>query len=208
MSGISLTASERHIAECSINADPKLAWTVAELADFRARVKEFRCAQQKLRCYCRQKYDTKHGRVWDLDHVLCRSKFPQFTYEVGNLHLACPDCDQIKGSTDVFTGTTVPRRYPKSSGAFTIIHPESDKYDDHIVICFESYYVPLDKKGSNTISTCGLYRYNSRHQLKTDDTEILVQIILDKLTRAKDPATLRSAFLEVVLLAQRVVRDL
>jgi len=109
-------------------------------------------------CYCGMHLHTRHGRVWDAEHIVPKSTHPQFLFEPKNLAVSCIDCNTEKGSKNVLSNPRI-RRYPKRSEAFIIVHPHYDNLDDHVAVILNRFFFPKTEKGENTIRICRLTRY-------------------------------------------------
>lgn len=91
------------------------------------------------------------------EHIVYKKEHPEWMFLPQNLCIACPICNQYKGTAEVLT-TPRTKTYPKSGKGFRIIHPLYDKYSDHIELLNDILYKGKTKKGSFTIETCHLYR--------------------------------------------------
>jgi hypothetical protein len=141
-------------------ADQQLSsyWTNVALDQLRSRVKKYYIQAQGTRCgYCNRHLATNNHRVWDIDHVVCRSKHPRFMFEAVNLIASCPDCNLRKGDHEVLVNAKR-KTYPLESAAFRIVHPHFDAFQDHIHQ-LGMVYLPKTIKGKNTIYTCDLMRF-------------------------------------------------
>jgi hypothetical protein len=74
-----------------------------------------------------------------------------------NLCVACPTCNEFKGTTEVLNDPET-TTYPETSTGFKIIHPMYDKYSEHIELVGDVLYRGKTDKGNFTINTCHLYR--------------------------------------------------
>jgi 5-methylcytosine-specific restriction endonuclease McrA len=186
MTELIISAEEATLIEAALRNDAVKPWDDVALAGLRSRIKKLRIAQQKRRCcYCRQRFNTAHGRAWDLDHVLYQVKYPQFSYEPENLAVACIDCNQAKAVYDALAPGRSSMRLPRSSKAYTLCHPHFDQYDQHILIQFDYLYTPTGLKGIETIKACKLYRFaNARHQVDAGPSGNAARKIVDRLTRS------------------------
>lgn len=92
-----------------------------------------------------------------IEHIVYKDKHPQWMFLPENLCVACPSCNEYKGTTEVLTNSRV-KKYPKTSNGFKIIHPLYDNYSDHIELLGDILYKGKTKKGIFTIETCHLYR--------------------------------------------------
>lgn len=91
------------------------------------------------------------------EHIVYKGKHPQWMFLPENLCIACPNCNEFKGTTEVLVDSGA-RTYPKSGDGFKIIHPLYDKYSDHIELVGGILYRGKTVKGKFTIDTCHLYR--------------------------------------------------
>lgn len=129
-------------------------------------IREHYLLEQCFRCaYCRIQKKEKHGMTWDVEHILPKSKYPEFLFEPCNLVVACKECNGSKDSHDILQKKL--RRgsiYPDDSNYFSIAHPHYDKYSQHIEISVvegKRKYRVLDKnKGRNTYIACNFFRFD------------------------------------------------
>lgn len=91
------------------------------------------------------------------EHIVYKDKHPQWMFLPENLCVACPQCNEYKGTTEVLVNPQT-KTYPKVSDEFKIIHPLYDKYSDHIELLGGVLYQGKTGKGIFTIETCHLYR--------------------------------------------------
>lgn len=91
------------------------------------------------------------------EHIVYKDKHPQWMFLPENLCVACPSCNEYKGTTEVLANPKV-KEYPKTSNGFKIIHPLYDRYSDHIELLGDILYRGKTDKGIFTINTCHLYR--------------------------------------------------
>lgn len=91
------------------------------------------------------------------EHIVYKDKHPQWMFLPENLCVACPTCNEFKGTTEVLVDQNV-KTYPTSGDGFKIIHPLYDKYSDHIELVGGILYRGKTDKGIFTINTCHLYR--------------------------------------------------
>lgn len=118
-------------------------------------IEHLRKEQYNKCCYCKKElgFDLKNV---DIEHIIPKSSYPQFTFYGRNLALSCPGCNTIKGMKNVLSNNIV--RYPQAGNRFKIIHPHYDRYSNHIRIEKDSVYIALTTKGSETITYCELFR--------------------------------------------------
>lgn len=130
---------------------------------FRAEVKNHYYWYQKTRCcYCSY-FLQPHGRVYDAEHIIDKSGFPEFMFLVENLAVACVICNSHKSAKSVFAeGFPRPTSVPEKSEDYRIVHPHFDEWTDHLQ--FDSVgrvsAVTGSEKGSNTMEICGIEALN------------------------------------------------
>ena len=91
------------------------------------------------------------------EHIVYKNEHPQWMFLPENLCVACPTCNEFKGTTEVLEDPQTVS-YPNKSTGFKIIHPLYDKYSDHIELVGDVLYKGKSDKGIFTINTCHLYR--------------------------------------------------
>lgn len=91
------------------------------------------------------------------EHIVYKDKHPQWMFLPENVCVACPYCNEYKGTTEVLVNSRT-KTYPKVGSGFKIIHPLYDKYSDHIELVGGILYRGKTAKGVFTIKTCHLYR--------------------------------------------------
>lgn len=91
------------------------------------------------------------------EHIVYKNEHPQWMFLPENLCVACPTCNEFKGTTEVLEDPQTVS-YPNESTGFKIIHPLYDKYSDHIELVGDVLYKGKSDKGIFTINTCHLYR--------------------------------------------------
>ena len=91
------------------------------------------------------------------EHIVYKDAHPQWMFLPKNLCIACPTCNEFKGTTEVLTDPST-MKYPKDGSGFRIIHPMYDKYSDNIELVGGILYRGKTAKGKFTIETCHLYR--------------------------------------------------
>lgn len=146
-------------------------WRKPCLNEYKVRIKNYLRYKQNSRCaYCRMKIQEGQCSS-ELDHIVEKSKRPDWMYIPVNLCYSCKRCNTAKGYThDIIIDYNI-ESYPKASSAFLIINPYMDKYSDHISIIDGILYKGLTPKGRNTIEYCKLNRY----ELACDRAEDLIR---------------------------------
>lgn len=91
------------------------------------------------------------------EHIVYKNDHPQWMFLPENLCIACPTCNEFKGTIEVLNNPQT-KIYPKNSEGFKIIHPLYDRYSDHIELLNGILYRGKTPKGIFTINTCHLFR--------------------------------------------------
>ena len=91
------------------------------------------------------------------EHIVYKDDHPQWMFLPENLCIACPTCNEFKGTIEVLNNPQT-KIYPKNSEGFRIIHPLYDRYSDHIELLNGILYRGKTPKGIFTINTCHLFR--------------------------------------------------
>lgn len=114
-------------------------WTHSNFDWFKDFLKaRLRTRQRDRCCYCRRRLLFDKGLV-EIEHVIDKgakiSKYSRFTFEVGNLALACKDCNNNKGKKKVLAkDLQAADPYPVKASEFLWVHPYLHNYSEHIYI--------------------------------------------------------------------------
>ncbi|PIB30427.1 hypothetical protein BFP78_13305 [Gaetbulibacter sp. 5U11] len=151
-------------------ADPSfshLNWSEDELLPLRKETRNYYRSLQKGFCsYCKQNVSLISASNGHIEHIVPKSIHLEFIFTPKNLCVICADCNQIKREQETLgnipdtlkkVSTAKKKLYPRSSGAFKIVHPHFDNYDEHILIV-KGLYVDKSTKGHFTIGVCKLNR--------------------------------------------------
>ena len=124
-------------------------------------IKKHYLKEQSYTCYfCKQHNKVTHHRAWDTEHIISRSSHPAFMFEPENLCVICIDCNLQKSGKEVLSRPGTRVKLPKTSSAYSIIHPHIDIYEEHIhVIVAGEIYEYKSPKGLKTMRTYGLDRF-------------------------------------------------
>ena len=144
-------------------------------------IKHLREEQKNKCCYCKRELGFDIKSV-DIEHIIPKSKYEQFTFFPKNLALSCPGCNTKKGMKEVLKTHIV--RYPKDSVNFKIIHAHYDNYSQNIKILDDCVFVALSSKGSETITICELFRLivveeNAKKSKSKTDIAKLTDLIIN-----------------------------
>lgn len=83
------------------------------------------------RCgYCQDRIF--HNANVNIDHILPKDTFPQFTFTSKNLVAACITCNAIKTNRDFYGLAPGVLDYAQHNGNWSCYHPRHHIYDDHI----------------------------------------------------------------------------
>jgi uncharacterized protein (TIGR02646 family) len=151
-------------------------WGEDKIRSIRKNLRDFYRNGQKGKCaYCMKEVSLVAAVNAQIEHIAPKSLHLNFMFEPKNLCVVCADCNQIKlnqESMEELPDTLVNcnRRYPRSSGAFKIVHPHFDDYEDHILVKGK-VYIDLTKKGAFTIAACSLNRYYHKFGRKNHTVE-------------------------------------
>lgn len=97
----------------------------------------------------------------EIEHIVPKSKRPQWMYEPFNLCLSCKLCNGIKGYKKRILEDRAANAssLPRLSDDYKLIHPYLDRYSEHIELVDGVLYRGKSEKGKYTIWLCGLDRY-------------------------------------------------
>lgn len=135
-------------------------WGDAACGGLKSRCKNYYIMKQKYKCcYCQQEIIVKHGRQWDLDHIVPKSVHPEFLFVSKNLAISCIDCNLEKSDKETLVN---PKRktYPNNGSAFLIFHPHFDNYEQNIMFIPGRMYIGTTPKGKETVRVCNLTRFS------------------------------------------------
>lgn len=164
------------IAEC-INEGGRV-WENKKLDDIKTKIKDYYMHKHhECCCYCHRNLHGEFRMVIDIEHILPKSLFPDFMFDLENLNIACKRCNmKIKrDKTDFVVDINTVKSNYKQSEQYYFIHPNLDVYQDHMIY---ELYIKNDIKliKYTHISNKGEYTYN---YFKLMDLEI------DTLDRAQ-----------------------
>lgn len=121
------------------------------------------------------------------EHIVYKDEHPQWMFLPENLCVACPTCNEFKGTTEVLLNPKTPT-YPKAGGGFKIIHPLYDRYSEHIELLGGVLYKAKTAKGIFTINTCHLYRVDLAEE-RVDQLNYDGSVIAELIRLSKMPET-------------------
>ncbi|MCG6400682.1 HNH endonuclease [Vibrio fluvialis] len=164
-------------------------WSADELMPLRSKIRAFYRSEQLGVCaYCKSDVSLTSAGNAHIEHIAPKSLHLDFIFEPKNLCVVCADCNTIKRNQEVInevpdTFSRSVTLYPRSSGAFKIVHPYFDDYDDHILIKGR-IYIDKSDKGAFTISACKLNRYY--HEFDIDDDFVDDEELVREMTEFLD----------------------
>lgn len=143
-------------------------------------ISHLRVQQLNKCCYCKNQLGFDIKQV-DIEHIIPKSEYEQFTFKSLNLALSCAPCNTKKSTKPVLNNPIT--NYPINGTNFKIIHAHYDEYSNHIDIINNCVFVAKTKKGSETITFCELFRLSSVEQkakaYNTISPSILQQLVDD-----------------------------
>jgi hypothetical protein len=135
-------------------------WKDDSLEPVKRKIKDYYLGPDDGRCcYCRERFRAVHRMNIDLEHILPKSLFNDFMFEVFNLNISCKRCNMSikKNRTDFLVDAATIHLSPQQSDQYHFIHPNLDEYRQHMrYIAFTVdeqdmvKYIPLLPKGQYT----------------------------------------------------------
>ncbi|GAA62871.1 hypothetical protein P20311_0644 [Pseudoalteromonas sp. BSi20311] len=134
---------------------------------------DLRPKQGNLCCYCKWELGFDIKEV-DIEHIVPKSEYSEYTFHPNNLSLSCPGCNTNKWTKPVLS---VPiTAYPTDGINVSIVHAHFDDYSQHIERHADAIYEGLSPKGRRTIKLCKLDRLKDvlkkMKAAKSKDTQI------------------------------------
>lgn len=134
------------------------------VTNFKSEVKTYYYWGQECRCcYCSSELP-KHSRSFDAEHILDKSTYRQFMFDLSNFGVACPVCNTHKSKKNVLTagvnaGLAV---LPTDPGDYLILHPHLDEWSHYLTVDDDGMIKSIkpNGKGKNTIDICGIEAVN------------------------------------------------
>ncbi|WP_338376472.1 HNH endonuclease [uncultured Flavobacterium sp.] len=156
----SLTAGEATVIDNNFNTHSD--WNKGVFDSIKKNIiNHLRAQQNNTCCYCKYPLGFDIKQV-DIEHIIPKSEYEQFTFETRNLALSCPACNTKKSTKPVLYNAVV--NYPTNGANFIIIHAHYDNYTNHIDIINNCVFVAKSTKGSETITFCELFRLSTVEQ--------------------------------------------
>lgn len=135
-------------------------WEKSCLADLKVRIRTYYKKKQNRRCaYCRTVVRESQAPA-EVEHIVPKSKREEWMYKTFNMCYSCKLCNTNKGYQKPILANENIEDLPHDSREYLLIHPHIDRYSEHIEIVGNILYKGISDKGKNTISICGLNRYD------------------------------------------------
>ena len=144
---MNITAVDINNIEKAIQAGGDI-WNNKLVSDFKTRIKRYyRGIENEQCCYCKKNFGGEFSMVIDIEHILPKGhpEFRDLMFVLSNLNIACKRCNmQIKRTrTDFVKDISEVAKDHGNSKLYKLIHPNFDKYFDHINV---SQQIDNDKK--------------------------------------------------------------
>ncbi|MCX2454164.1 hypothetical protein OQX61_23035 [Pedobacter sp. PLR] len=144
-------------------------------------------------CYCKRDMRDEFMMVIDIEHVLPKSQFPDYMFELFNLSVSCKRCNMlIKGdSTEFLFDRATVSLQPRDTEQYRLIHPNLDDYFENIEYIVQIKnnkksikYLQLKPKGVYTYSFFRLDKLevntlNNAQGIEIANTELSSDIPMD-----------------------------
>ncbi len=137
-------------------------WNNDKVADIKVKIKKhYRdLYENEACCYCRRDFKDEFNMVIDIEHILPKSKYGEFMFELGNLNISCKRCNMLikKERHDFVVDLATIRVNYQVSAQYRFIHPNLDVYHDNLSHFNFAYnnlklvkFTAKSKKGEYTI---------------------------------------------------------
>ena len=110
-------------------------WDSTLLKDPKTKIKNFLLTKQGQRCcYCQRPLVGEFRMVIDIEHILPKSKYERYMFNITNLAVACKRCNMSikRDDTSFFKGTHNNPATHFNSDSYKFIHPNLDDYFLHL----------------------------------------------------------------------------
>jgi hypothetical protein len=136
-------------------------WKNTLLNDVKVKIKDYYVDNNLPKCcYCSRLLVDEFRMVYDIEHILPQSKYSDLRFQEQNLNVACKRCNMEikKARLDFIEDEAVMGTDYYQSRHYKFIHPNIDKYDDHLKIVsgrngnvvFNKYVILSKEKGQFT----------------------------------------------------------
>lgn len=166
------------------------------VASFKSEIKKYYYWGQECRCcYCSSELP-KHGRSFDAEHILDKSTYKQFMFDLNNFGVACPICNTHKSNKNVLVSgdNAELTAIPADSIDYLIVHPHFDEWSRYLMVDGDGIIksIESDGKGKNTIEICGIEAVNFTKlavkfslEHREDAFNLMCHIIIKKPSKRK-----------------------
>ncbi|QQP94442.1 hypothetical protein [Lysobacter enzymogenes] len=132
-----LTEADQAVIAGVTDGNGVVNWNSENLGDIKRRVKEFNLKlQANACCYCRRSLHGEFSMVIDVEHILPQCTFKGFVFLNVNLSASCKRCNmKVKRARwDFVWGLSAEDviHAVEESGTYEIIHPNLDRYSEHL----------------------------------------------------------------------------
>lgn len=141
-------------------------------------------------CYCRKDFTDEFNMVIDIEHVLPKSRYGDFIFQMFNLSVSCKRCNmKIKGERlDFLIDPNVVYHQPEDSSQYLLSHPNLDDYFQNLgynaqFIDNKKFvkFVPKTNKGQFTydffkLNQMEIDTINEMQGIKAQDVELSEKI--------------------------------
>jgi uncharacterized protein (TIGR02646 family) len=142
-------------------------WNNETLADIKQRIKaHYRLDEGGHCCYCRRRFKGEFKLDIDIEHVLPKSKFVDFIFQLFNLNISCKRCNMWikKERIDFLIDASTILQNCQQSDQYQLIHPNFDQYFDHmdldVLIRNETEMVKFTPKKPKGVYTYDFFKLN------------------------------------------------
>lgn len=152
------------IADVSVWAPKKEHPLYKLVTSFKSEVKTYYYWGQECRCcYCSSELP-KHGRSFDAEHILDKSTYRQFMFDLNNFGVACPVCNTHKSKKNVLASGDDAglAALPAEPSDYLIVHPHLDEWSHYLMVDGDGLIksIKSEGKGKNTIDICCIEAVN------------------------------------------------
>jgi hypothetical protein len=188
-----LNANDLLIIQTAINQGGEI-WDNALLTDIKRKIKLYYLGiNHRQCCYCRRDAEDEFMMVLDIEHILPKSLFADFMFQLFNLNVSCKRCNmRIKGNrVDFLSDRAAVNLTPQDPLQYLFSHPNLDEYYTNIeyMVTIRNHkksikYLQLTPKGSYTYTYFELYKIeidtlNEAQGIAVAETELSPEIPLD-----------------------------
>lgn len=137
MIGFNFDTDDIASIKLAINEGGKI-WDSKHLDGLKKKIKaHYRTHQGEQCCYCRKNSHGEFNMVLDIEHILPkgRTQFRKFMFNIINLSVSCKRCNMLVKKDDIsfITETADFENTPFDSANYKFIHPNVDKYFQHLI---------------------------------------------------------------------------